>query len=98
MKSWILAAATIVGATSAQAVTVVTADRMLDVRTGRYVDHPVIVVGDDGKVQQIDSGTRVNAPAGTKRIGRAGGGRVGGGGRMGVGHRTWREVRGGWRG
>jgi imidazolonepropionase-like amidohydrolase len=68
MKNWILAAATIVGATSAQALTVVTADRMLDVRTGRYIEHPVIVVGDDEKIQQIGSGTRVNAPAGTKRI------------------------------
>jgi len=68
MKGWLLTAAAISVATSAQALTVVTADRMLDVRTGRYIEHPVIVVGDDGKITQIGSGTKVNAPDGTKRI------------------------------
>ena len=54
MKHWVLAAgAALLGATAAQAVTVVTADRMLDVTSGRYVDHPAILIGDDGKIQQI---------------------------------------------
>jgi imidazolonepropionase-like amidohydrolase len=56
------------GATSAQAVTVVTADRMLDVATGRYVDKPAIVIGDDGRIQSVLSGAQVKAPPGSRRI------------------------------
>ena len=49
MKHWILAAgAAVLAASSAQAVTVVTADRMLDVTSGRYVDHPAILIGVNG--------------------------------------------------
>jgi imidazolonepropionase-like amidohydrolase len=67
MKRWIVAAtAALLTATSAGAVTVVTADRMLDVQTGRYVEHPVIVIGDDGRIQSI--GTAAQAPAGAKHI------------------------------
>jgi imidazolonepropionase-like amidohydrolase len=52
----------------AQAATVVTADRMLDVSTGRYVDHPAILIGDDGHVQQVGNLAAMQLPAGTKHI------------------------------
>src|SRR3954470_21338927 len=68
MKHWVFAAAAMLGATPAQAVTVVTADRMLDVTNGRYVDHPAILIGDDGKIQQVGSAGSVQAPAGAKHI------------------------------
>jgi len=68
MKKWILAAAALIGGTSGQAATVVTADRMLDVRTGQYVDHPAIVIGDDGHIQQIGSLAAMQLPAGTRHI------------------------------
>ncbi|MFL6736650.1 MAG: amidohydrolase family protein, partial [Sphingomonas sp.] len=68
MKTWLLAAATaLLGSTASQAVTVVTADRMLDVRTGQYVDHPAIVIGDDGKIQQVGKLASIQVPAGTKQ-------------------------------
>jgi imidazolonepropionase-like amidohydrolase len=68
MKSWIFGTAALLAATSAQAVTVVTADRMLDVTSGRYVDHPAILVGDDGKIQQIGNIASMQLPAGTRHI------------------------------
>jgi imidazolonepropionase-like amidohydrolase len=49
-------------------VTVVTADRMLDVTTGRYVDKPAILIGDDGRIQSITTSTQLNAPPGARRI------------------------------
>ena len=73
MKTWILAAgAALFSAVSAQAATVVTADRMLDVTSGRYVDHPAILIGDDGRIQQIGSLASMQVPAGTKHIDLAG--------------------------
>jgi imidazolonepropionase-like amidohydrolase len=68
MKSWILAAAAALTAASANAVTVVTADRMLDVRTGQYVANPAIVIGDDGKIQQIGKLASLQLPAGAKHV------------------------------
>ena len=69
MKRWIVAAAAaVLTATSAQAVTVVTAERMLDVRTGQYVASPAIVIGDDGKILQVGSLASLQLPAGTKHI------------------------------
>ena len=62
------AAAAFVLATPATAATVVTADRMLDVTTGRYVDRPAIVIGDDGKIQQIGNLASLQLPAGAKHI------------------------------
>ena len=50
------------------AATVVTADRMLDVRTGQYVANPAILVGDDGHIQQIGTLAAMQLPAGTKHI------------------------------
>ncbi|HYX45545.1 MAG TPA: amidohydrolase family protein [Sphingomicrobium sp.] len=72
MKAWIVAAATLLAATAAQAVTVVTADRMLDVTSGRYLDHPAILIGDDGRIQQVGAAGSLHAPPGAKRIDLAG--------------------------
>jgi imidazolonepropionase-like amidohydrolase len=69
MRNLIVAlGAALLGATSAQAVTVVTADRALDVTTGRYIDHPAIVIGDDGRIQQIGNLASMQLPAGVKHI------------------------------
>ena len=68
MKTWLLAAAASLTAAAVQAATVVTADRMLDVTTGRYVDHPAILVGDDGKIQQVGQLASMQLPAGVKHI------------------------------
>jgi imidazolonepropionase-like amidohydrolase len=69
MKHRVLAAAAaLLSAMSAQAATVVTADRMLDVKTGRYVDHPAILIGDDGKIQQVGQLASMQLPAGTNHI------------------------------
>ncbi|WP_155264815.1 metal-dependent hydrolase family protein [Sphingomonas segetis] len=68
MKVWLLAAAASLTATAAQAATVVTADRMLDVTTGRYVDHPAILIGDDGRIQQVGQLASMQLPAGVKHI------------------------------
>ena len=69
MKRLLLAA---VGAASAAvpgfAATIVTADRMLDVTTGRYVDNPVIYIGDDGRISSIEHSVQVRAAPGTIRI------------------------------
>jgi imidazolonepropionase-like amidohydrolase len=73
MKRFLLAAAAAVSiAAPASAATIVTADRMLDVKTGRYIDHPAILVGDDGKIQQIGNLASMTVPAGTKQIDLAG--------------------------
>src|SRR5437764_5579346 len=68
IKSWRAGAAALFVAAPASAVTVVTADRMLDVTTGRYVENPVIVIGDDGRIQSVVSGAQIKAPPGSKRI------------------------------
>jgi len=68
MKTWLLAAAASLTATAVQAATVVTADRMLDVTTGRYVDHPAILIGDDGHIQQVGQVASMQLPAGVKHI------------------------------
>jgi imidazolonepropionase-like amidohydrolase len=69
MKRAILSAVAVMClAAPAPAVTVVTADRMLDVTTGRYVDKPAILIGDDGRIQSITTSTQLNAPPGARRI------------------------------
>jgi imidazolonepropionase-like amidohydrolase len=69
MKTWNVAiAAALLSATPAHAVTIVTADRMLDVTNGRYVDQPAIVIGDDGRIQSITTAAQLKAQPGTKRI------------------------------
>jgi imidazolonepropionase-like amidohydrolase len=54
--------------TSAEAASVITADRYLDVNTGRYVESPAIFVGDDGRIQSIVNAATVQIPAGTQHI------------------------------
>src|SRR2546423_10286304 len=54
MKRILLAAAAALSiAAPAAAATVVTADRMLDVVNGRYVDHPAIFIDDGGRITSI---------------------------------------------
>jgi imidazolonepropionase-like amidohydrolase len=50
-----LALAVLLATTSvaAHSASVVTADRYLDVATGRYIEHPAIFVGDDGRITGI---------------------------------------------
>src|SRR5215210_9536284 len=66
------AAAAISFAAPAAAATLVTADRMLDVTSGRYVDHPAIFIGDDGRIQSVVNAATVQIPAGTRHINLAG--------------------------
>jgi imidazolonepropionase-like amidohydrolase len=69
MKRLLLAAAAALSlAAQASAATVVTADRMLDVASGRYVEHPAILIGDDGRIQQVGTIASMQLPAGTKHI------------------------------
>ena len=68
MKGLLFLAAAVFFTAPVSAVTVVTADRMLNVTTGRYVDRPAIVIGDDGKIQQIGSLASLQLPAGAKHI------------------------------
>src|SRR5256885_5817285 len=53
MKRLLLLAAAVSLAAPLSAGTVVTADRMLDVVNGRYVDRPAIFIGDDGRITSI---------------------------------------------
>ncbi|MEO7654379.1 MAG: amidohydrolase family protein [Sphingomicrobium sp.] len=55
-------------ASPAVAGTMVTADRYLDVRTGRYIDGPAILIGDDGRITAVVKAAVVQVPEGTKRI------------------------------
>ena len=73
MKHFLLAAVVAISlAAPASAATVVTADRLLDVKTGRYIDNPAIVIGDNGRVQQIGNLASMQLPAGIKHIDLAG--------------------------
>ncbi len=47
-----VAAALILGV-PASAATVITADRLLDVRTGRYIEHPAVFVDDSGHITAV---------------------------------------------
>ena len=69
MKHWLVAAAAaVLAGTSGGAATLVTADRLLDVTSGRYIDRPAILIGDDGKIQQVGSAGSIKAPAGARHI------------------------------
>jgi imidazolonepropionase-like amidohydrolase len=69
MKHWLLAAAAaMIGSAALEAATLVTADRMLDVTSGRYIDHPAILIGDDGKIQQVGSSESIKIPQGAKHV------------------------------
>jgi imidazolonepropionase-like amidohydrolase len=73
MKRLLLAAvAAAAFAVPATAATVVTADRYLDVQTGRYVDHPAIFIGDDGRITGVGDARTVRWGADVKHIDLAG--------------------------
>ena len=71
---FLLAAMAIVSAAApAQAEkVVVTADRYLDVITGKYVEHPAIFIGDDGRITGISDARTVRWSADVKHIDLAG--------------------------
>ena len=56
----------------ATAASVITADRYLDVTTGRYVDNPVIFVDDAGRITAIETSVQARVPPNTERIDLAG--------------------------
>jgi imidazolonepropionase-like amidohydrolase len=62
------AAAAALAAVPATAATVVTADRMLDVRTGRYIANPAILIGDDGRIDAVGTLASMQLPEGTRHI------------------------------
>jgi len=70
MKSILAAAVAAVVAVQAQAATVVTAAHLVDPAKGVLLDDPVIVVGDDGRVESLVTrgGARPNIPADARRI------------------------------
>ncbi|MFL6788506.1 MAG: amidohydrolase family protein [Sphingomicrobium sp.] len=47
---------------------VVTADRYLDVQTGKYVEHPAIFIGDDGRISSIADARTVRWGADVRQI------------------------------
>ena len=51
---------------------VVTADRMLDVTSGRYVDNPAVFIGDDGRITSVGDARTVRWGADVKHIDLAG--------------------------
>jgi imidazolonepropionase-like amidohydrolase len=71
MRSFLLAAA-LLASTAANAATVVTADRYLDVDSGKYVEHPAIFIGDDGRITSIGDAQTVKWGAEVKHIDLAG--------------------------
>lgn len=66
MRSLFAFAAILAGPVSAASV--VTADRYLDVRTGRYVQNPAIFIGDDGRITSIADARTVRWGAEVKHI------------------------------
>ena len=65
---FLLAGAALLSSVSASAATLVTADRYLDVRTGRYQANPAILIGDDGRIQMIGNLASMTIPAGTATV------------------------------
>ena len=72
MKQIFLAAAVAALASTAQAATVVTADRYLDVGTGKYVEHPAIFISDEGRITGVADARTVRWGADVKQIDLAG--------------------------
>jgi imidazolonepropionase-like amidohydrolase len=67
-----LLAASLFAPTAASAASVITADRYLDVQTGKYVEHPAIFVGDDGRITSISDAQTVKWGAGVTHIDMSG--------------------------
>ena len=73
VKHLLLAATALLGAAPAFAEkVVVTADRYLDVETGRYVEHPAIFIGDDGRITSIADARVVKWGADVRHIDMSG--------------------------
>lgn len=72
MHSTILGLAAVVLAVPATANTVVTADRYLDVRSGRYVEHPAIFIDDNGLISSIADARTVRWDSKVRHIDLAG--------------------------
>lgn len=70
MNSWIVAAAAgfLAVATSAEGASVVTADRYLDVASGRYVEHPAIFIDDSGHITSVGDARTVRFSDQVKHI------------------------------
>ncbi len=66
-----MVAAMLASAASAEK-SVVTADRYLDVASGRYVEHPAIFVGDDGRITSVADARTVRWGADVKHVDLAG--------------------------
>ena len=67
-KLFLAASAALAFALPASAATVVTAERYLDVQTGKYVEHPAIFIGDDGRITSIADARTVRWAADVKHI------------------------------
>jgi imidazolonepropionase-like amidohydrolase len=63
-----LLAASLLASTAATAETVITADRYLDVNTGRYVERPAIFIGNDGRITSIADAAAVRWGANVKHV------------------------------
>jgi len=73
MRTLIAAAALLASASPAWAGnTVITADRYLDVASGKYVEHPAIFVDEDGRISSITDARTVRWTADTTHIDLAG--------------------------
>jgi imidazolonepropionase-like amidohydrolase len=72
MKEKLLGLIALTMTCSAQAATVVTADRYLDVLTGKYVEHPAIFIGDDGRITNIADARTVRWGANVRHVDLAG--------------------------
>ncbi|MEP7316344.1 MAG: amidohydrolase family protein [Sphingomicrobium sp.] len=70
MKKLLLAAAAtlVLAAPAVAEKVVVTADRYLDVQTGRYVEHPAIFIGDDGRISSMADARTVRWGSDVKHI------------------------------
>ena len=72
IRSLLIAASVFALAAPATATTVVTADRYLDVDSGRYIEHPAIFIGDDGRISSVADARTVKWSADTRHIDLAG--------------------------
>ena len=68
IKHLLLAASAAVAVPASAEQVVVTADRYLDVATGRYVEHPAIFIGDNGRISSIADARTVRWGADVRHI------------------------------
>src|SRR3982751_2945531 len=71
MKYLLLAAAAALAAPAA-ATTVVTADRMLDVAKGTYIEHPAVFIDDSGHITSVADARTIRFGSEVKHIDLAG--------------------------